>query len=209
MRRLATLIGLLTAVAFPAAADGVVFSSGPLRPADGISDDVVVLVHNPSAVTRSVTVRAAGALGVFTPHQVQLTLDPNDIKIASFACTGAICGLAAEVVDPSGTVLPLAEYTPVDSTGVTVVPAGGFTVRRESDAVDLRVATQLGLAPIQSTLGTLPAAIAQTGSGVAALDPRITSLQTALTRQTRLLTRQARTLKRLSRQVRRLSKTRR
>jgi hypothetical protein len=209
MRRLAMLLGLLTTMAFPAAADGVVFSSGPLRPADVSADDVEVLVHNPTAVTRSVTVRAGGALGVFTPHQKQLTVEPNGISVAAFACTGAICGLSAEVVDPSGTVVPLAEYTPAGATAVTVVPAGGFTVRRESDAVDLRVATQLGLAPIQSTLGTLPSAIAQTGSGVAALDPRITSLQTALTRQTRLLTRQARTLKRLSRQVRRLSKTRR
>ncbi len=90
-----------------------------------------------------------------------------------------------------------------------MIRPGEFAAYSDTNAVDLRYATLQGLAPITSTLGTLPAAIAQTGSGVSALDPRITSLQTALTRQTRLLTRQARTLKRLSRQVRRLSKTRR
>lgn len=209
MRRLAMLIGLLTTVAFPAAADGVVFSSGPLIPEPVGSNDVDVFVHNPTAVARPVTIRAGGATGVFTPHSKPVTVAPNGISVQGFDCTGVICSLSAEVVDPSGTVVPLARYTPADQTEITVVPAGGFSVRRETDALDLRVATLSSLAPIQSTLGTLPGAIAQAGSGVAALDPRITSLQEALTRQTRLLTRQARTLKRLSRQVRRLSRTRR
>jgi len=210
MRRLAlALVASTVALAGTAgsAHGALVLSTGALAPDNDDTQDVQVYLFNPTSVDRIVTVRAADASGVAGPLTRQVTVQGDQEFLVSFDCT-MICVMAAELVDPSGTVIPAVQYQHLATTTDLWIRPGEFAAYSDTNAADLRYATLQGLGPITSTLGTLPAAIAQTGSGVSALDPRITSLQTALTRQTRLLTRQARTLKRLSRQVRRLSKTR-
>ena len=207
MRRLAlALVASTVALAGTAgsAHGALVLSTGALAPDNDDTQDVQVYLFNPTSVDRIVTVRAADASGVAGPLTRQVTVEGDQEFLVSFNCT-MICIMAAELVDPSGTVIPAVQYQHLATTTDLWIRPGEFAAYSDTNAVDLRYTTLQGLAPITSTLGT----ITQTGAGVAALDPRITSLQTALTRQTRLLTHQARTLKRLSRQVRRLSKTRR
>jgi hypothetical protein len=210
MRRLAlALVASIVALAGTAgsAHGALVLSTGALAPDNDDTADVQVFLYNPTNAARPVTVRAAGASGVAAPLTRPVSVPANGEQVVSFDCT-MICVMAAELVDPSGTVIPSVLYQHLLTTVDIHIQPGQFAARTDTNPMDLRYATMLGLGPITSTLGTLPAAIAQTGSRVSALDPRIASLQTAITRQTRLLTRQARTLKRLSRQVRRLSKTR-